>query len=173
MTELIKIIDTIDINPILESYYKLEPYIQWTDYLTTKQTGLQYRNENKPWTDAVGSSTYSSNTNLNKSWYENTSINSHFKDTIFEEIIIKYNMIRTRLIWVKPFSCYSFHMDNEPRLHIPLITNTQCFFVFKEIPIYHMATGNLYWTNTTKAHTFINCSNQPRLHLISLGSFNQ
>ena len=71
MTELIKIIDTIDINPILESYYKLEPYIQWTDYLTTKQTGLQYRNENEPWTDAVGSSTYSSNTNLNKSWYEN------------------------------------------------------------------------------------------------------
>ena len=170
---LIKIVDEIDVNPILESFYKLESYIQWVDYPTTKQTGLQYRNGNEPWTDAVGSSTYSSNTNLNKSWYENTSINSHFKDTIFEEIIIKYKMTRTRLIWVKPFSCYSFHTDNEPRLHIPLITNTQCFFVFKEIPIYHMQAGKLYWANTTKSHTFINCSNQPRLHLISLGSFNQ
>ena len=85
--KLIKILDKIDIEPILKSYNELESNIQWTDYLTTKQTGLQYRNGNEPWSDAVGSSTYSSNTNLNKSWYENVFINPHFKDTIFEEII--------------------------------------------------------------------------------------
>jgi len=171
--KLIKIVDEIDIEPILKSYHELESNIKWSDYLTTRQSGLQYRIENEPWTDAVGSTIYSLNRNLNKTWYENTSINPHFKDTIFEEIIVKYNMTRTRLIWVKPFSCYSFHMDSEPRLHIPLITNTQCFFVFREIPIYHMQAGKLYWANTTKAHTFINCSKEPRLHLISLGGFNQ
>jgi len=174
MTELIKIVGEIDINPILESYHKLESNVKWTDYPTTKQVGLQHRSGNNDvWADAVGSSAYNFDPNLNKSWYENVFINPHFKDTIFEEIIVKYNMTRTRLIWVKPFSCYSFHLDREPRLHIPLITNTQCFFVFREIPIYHMQAGKLYWANTTKAHTFINCSNEPRLHLISLGSFNQ
>jgi hypothetical protein len=183
MTKLIKIVDEIDVNPILESFYKLESYIQWTDYPTTKQTGLQYRNGNEPWSDGAGSglkwpqyesgsSAYSSdNPNLNKTWYENISINPFFKETIFEEIINKYDMVRTRLIWVKPFSCYSFHKDTSPRLHLPLITNPQCFFVFKDIPVYHMSAGNLYWSDTTKPHTFINCSNQPRLHLISLSDF--
>ena len=129
MTKLIKIVDEIDVNPILESFYKLESYIQWTDYPTTKQTGLQYRNGNEPWSDGAGSglkwpqyesgsSAYSSdNPNLNKTWYENISINPFFKETIFEEIINKYDMVRTRLIWVKPFSCYSFHKDTSPRLH--------------------------------------------------------
>ena len=164
--KLIKILDKIDIEPILKSYNELESNIQWTDYPTTKQVGLQYRIENDPWSDAVGSS----RSNLNKTWYENVSINPYFKDTIFEEIIVKCKMTRTRLIWVKPFSCYSLHVDNEPRLHIPIITNNQCFFVFKEMPIYYMEPGNLYWANTTKLHTFINCSSEPRLHLISCES---
>jgi hypothetical protein len=161
--KLIKILDKIDIEPILKSYNELEHNIHWVDYPTTRQAGLQYRAGNDPWLDAVGSS----RANFTKSWYENVFINPYFKDTIFEEIIVKCGMTRARLIWVKPFSCYSFHVDNEPRLHIPLITNNQCFFVFKEIPIYHMKPGNLYWANTTKFHTFINCSTEPRLHLIS------
>ena len=182
MAELIKIVDKIDINPILELYHKLESNIRWTDYETTKQVGLQYRNGNEPWSDGAGtgrnwpanpfgSSAYSSNPDLNKTWYENVSITPYFKNTIFEEIINKYDMVRTRLIWVKPFSCYSFHKDISPRLHLPLITNPQCFFLFKDIPVYHMSAGNLYWSDTTKAHTFINCSNKPRLHLISLSDW--
>lgn len=170
--KLIKICDEIDINPLLECYYKLEPNIHWVDYPTTRQAGLQYRDGNDPLTDAVGSS--DPNVVLpgwnGKKWIDKNEINLLYKNTIFEETINQYNLFRTRLIWVKPYSCYSLHRDTSPRFHIPLVTNEECFFVFKDMPIYHMSVNKLYWADTTYYHTFINCSSQPRLHIVSVAA---
>ena len=76
-------------------------------------------------------------------------------------------------MWVNPMSCYSLHKDSTPRIHIPLITNPSCYFIFKEnnTPegiIQHLPVGSVYWTNTTVSHTFINCSELPRLHLVGV-----
>ena len=165
---MIKSIKPIDITPILESYSKLESDIVWTEYgHKGKQTGLQYLNMEDPWTSAVG---VSQGRELS---YDR--LNPFFKDTIFEEIIKKYNLKRTRLMWVYPFACYSMHYDTTARIHIPLITNPECYFVFKNGLVENLKIGASYWVDTRLPHTFINCSEHKRLHLVgvqSLSSFN-
>ena len=158
---MIKIIEPLDIAPILSCYQKLESGIVWTDYgHKGKQVGLQFKDSEDPWTSAVGKS------QGRELLYSN--LNSYFENTEFENIIKKYNLKRTRLMWVGPYACYSMHQDTTPRIHIPLITNPECYFVFKDGDIEHMPLGNVYWANTTRYHTFMNCSDQHRLHLVGI-----
>jgi hypothetical protein len=96
-------------------------------------------------------------------------LNPYFKDTIFEKLIVDYKLYRTRLMWVNKMSCYSIHKDSTPRIHIPLVTNPECYFVFKDDASFiHMETGHVYWADTRKNHTFINCSEMERLHLVGV-----
>lgn len=159
---MIKILEDFDINPIFECYKKLESDIQWEEYPNGKQTGLQYRTDGDPWKDAVGTSINM----IRGSWDIENNLNPYFKNTIFEEIITKYKLIRTRLMWAKPFSCYSMHRDDSPRFHIPIITNTDAYFVFKKDGLIHLSTGHAYWIDTRKFHTVMNCSKDWRLHLV-------
>jgi hypothetical protein len=160
---MIKILNDIDITDILAEYYKLEPEIQWTVMgHKGKQAGLQYKLENKnEWDSAVGR-----NQGMELTYNQ---LNPYFKDTIFEKLIVDYKLYRTRLMWVNKMSCYSIHKDSTPRIHIPLVTNPECYFVFKDDASFiHMETGHVYWADTRKNHTFINCSEMERLHLVGV-----
>jgi hypothetical protein len=158
---MIKLLSHIDTQPLLAEYHRLEKDIQWTDYgHKGKQSGLQYKVDEDPWTSAVG-----------KSQGEElayTNLNPFFKDTIFEEIINKYNLLRTRLMWVGPYACYSMHRDETPRIHVPLITNPECYFVFHAGELSNLTTNNVWWVDTRLRHTFMNCSDQHRLHLVGV-----
>jgi hypothetical protein len=161
---MIKELRDIDISSLLECYHKLEPEVKWTKYGNkSKQIGIQYRIGGDPFSDAVGSKVVEDK--VKSPWSENL-INPLFKNTPFEEIIKEYDMRRTRLMWVMPFSCYTIHIDIGARIHIPLITNPECYFVFKESGLTHLSAGKIYWTDTRKLHTFINCSKEPRLHIV-------
>ena len=143
------------------SYLEIEKEIVWTDYgAKGRQAGLQFKALEDPWASAVGVSKGAELTYTN--------LNPFFKNTVFEEIINKYNLLRTRLMWIGPMSCYSMHRDTTPRIHLPLITNPNCYFVFKKGIIEHLMVGKVYRTNTIEEHTFINCSNQSRLHLVGV-----
>ena len=156
---MIRIIDTYDIEAMLSLYTKIESDMVWTDSGNKgRQTGLQFKESEDPWSSAVGISKGQELT------YSN--LNLFFKDTLFEEVIAKYKLFRTRLMWVNRRSCYSMHKDSTPRIHIPLITNPECYFVFKQGIIQHLPIGSVYWTNTIEYHTFMNCSLIPRLHLV-------
>jgi hypothetical protein len=158
---MISTIASIDVQPVLDSYNLLEKDIQWTDSgHKGKQAGLQYKDPLNPW-DCGNRQTKGS-----KLSYIN--LNPFFKDTIFEELINQYKLIRTRLMIVGPYACYSMHTDTTPRIHIPLITNPDCYFVFKKGIVQHLPVGLVYWADTTQSHTFINCSDRPRLHLVGI-----
>jgi hypothetical protein len=158
---MIKYINDIDVTSILESYSKIESNIVWTEYgHKSKQTGLQYYNNEDPWSSAVGISRGRE--------LEYNKLNPFFKDTIFEKLIKEYDLKRTRLMWVYPFACYRMHVDMTPRIHIPLITNPECYFVFKNGIIQHLEMGSAYWVDTRLRHTFINCSEHKRLHLVGV-----
>lgn len=77
---------------------------------------------------------------------------------------------RTRIMVARPKSSYSVHKDYSPRLHLPLITNDQCYFVFKDpAKFIHMpADGKTYWVDTRREHTFMNGSTDNRLHLVMI-----
>lgn len=158
---MLKILKKIDVAPILEEYNRLADRIKWADYgQKGKQCGLQYKAEDDQWISAVG-----------KSKGDELSyvlLNDLFKNTVFETLINEYNLKRTRLMWLEPYSCYSMHQDETPRIHIPLITNPECYFVFKIGLIRNLEIGNVYWVDTRKFHTAANTSNFARLHLVGI-----
>lgn len=77
---------------------------------------------------------------------------------------------RTRLMLSKEKSCYSVHRDFSPRLHLPLITNTQCNFLITDpLQMFHLpADGTTTWVNTKLPHTFFNGSTMRRFHLVMI-----
>jgi hypothetical protein len=155
-----RVVDTINKDLVLGEFFQLNKDIIWTDSLQGKQTGLQYKEGEDYWTSAVGK--------CRGNELEYTNLNPFFKNTIFEMLINKYNLKRTRLMWVNPKSCYSFHADTTPRIHIPLITNTECYFLFKTGAPFHLNAKLVWWVDTTMCHTFLNCSDQSRLHLVGI-----
>ena len=53
-----------------------------------------------------------------------------FKELEYTNQVIKdLNMFRTRIMRMYSKTCYSYHKDRTKRLHIPLVTNENCFFV--------------------------------------------
>jgi len=155
------VIDPIDTDHILNDLNKLDNIV-WTNYTQGRQTGLQYKLGEDPWTSAVGGSQGSETQYIE--------LNPFFKNTIFETIIEKYKLKRTRLMWVNEKSCYSLHSDETPRIHIPLITNPECYFLFNPGSLHHLAAGSVWWVNTKLRHTFLNCSEYSRLHLVGVVS---
>jgi len=78
-------------------------------------------------------------------------------------IITEYNMFRTRKMWMQEKFTYAWHVDNSPRIHIPLYTNEHCMWIIRDIDepytdrIYRIpADGGVYLVDTTTPHTFLN-----------------
>jgi hypothetical protein len=158
---MIKLLSHIDLQPLNDEYCQLEKDIQWTDYgHKGRQVGLQFKVGEDPWTSAVGRS--------NGQELSYTNLNPFFQNTKFEALINQYNLKRTRLIWVGPYACYSMHQDETPRIHVPLITNPECYFVFHSGELSNLTTNNVWWVDTRLRHTFMNCSDSPRLHLVGI-----
>jgi hypothetical protein len=157
---MIQLLDNVDANALLDCYKQIENGIKWVEYPNGKQTGLQYNLGNDPWEDAVG------RLKAGQKWTADALLNPYFKDTIFEELIKKYKITRTRLLWLKPYSCYSMHKDDTPRIHVPIITNDSCFFVFKDKGCFNLPVGGVHWVDTTQYHSAMNCSSEWRLHLL-------
>jgi hypothetical protein len=137
------------------------------------QIALQVRNLNnvseKDWYESCGS-VYKKGSHdpLIEDLYSH--INPALKGTAIEEWLLSFNVDvwRARLMLVNEKTCYSVHRDITPRIHIPIITNPNCYMCFPKLGIMeHLpATGESYWVDTTKDHTFVNCSSLDRIHLV-------
>lgn len=154
-----KLLDDIDTQAILDYYVSIEKEIVWFDSGPKgRQSGLQYADNEDPYLSATGRARFSDKRFSN--------LNPFYSNSIIEKIIRKYSLYRTRWMWVNPSSCYSIHNDYSPRIHLPIITNPQCLFIFPPDQIFHLEINKVYFVDTTKKHTFINCSEQARLHLV-------
>ena len=81
-------------------------------------------------------------------------------------VLSDLKMYRSRLMNMPPKYCYSYHRDPTQRMHIPLITNENCFFVIDDRVLRIPADGNHYLIDTRKMHTFVNASFKERLHIV-------
>jgi hypothetical protein len=81
-------------------------------------------------------------------------------------VLSELGMYRTRLMNMKPTTCYSYHWDPTKRMHIPLLTNENNFFVIDDEISRYPADGSYYLIDTTKKHTFVNASFENRLHIV-------
>jgi len=67
---------------------------------------------------------------------------------------------------VLPNTCYNWHVDTGKFcVHIPLITNPGCRFVYETRAFSMPADGSAYVVNNGIPHTFVNAGTDPRLHL--------
>lgn len=156
------IISSFNHTEMVSVYQQLFDKIQWLDNPGKgRQSGVQYAEFEDPFLSSVGT------LKSTRSETEYNLINPLFQNTIFEEIIKQYNLHRSRLMWVDGKSCYSIHKDKSPRLHIPLITNPDCMFIFpNRLRLDHLPVGNIYVVNTLLKHSFCNFSDTPRLHFM-------
>jgi len=155
----LRVLADAPIKPLIAEVEALESVIQWTDYgHKGKQAGLQYREGEDPWTSAVGK--------MRMNEREYGKLNPAIEGTLLAGLIERYEMFRARLMWVGPYACYSMHRDTTMRIHVPIITNPSCFFAFSDAPPIFIPAGWAYKVDTRKFHTFMNCSDKPRLHLV-------
>ncbi len=97
--------------------------------------------------------------------FNNTGRREHEFDTpIFDmpyinSIIKDLKMFRTRVMILKPRTCYTYHKDTTKRIHIPLVTNDKCFFIIN---------SQDYVVDTTQMHTALNASKEDRIHIIGV-----
>lgn len=92
-----------------------------------------------------------------------------FKNTYIEHVIEKvkqqYGGYRGRFMMLKYKTCLSMHEDESPRLHIPIITNPDCFMIIND-NICRFPFGKAYIANTLLPHTAINAGKKDRTHLV-------
>ena len=89
-------------------------------------------------------------------------------------IMDELNMFRTRLMKMEPHTCYSWHRDKTPRIHIPIITHQNCQFVLaekdwdvnSESKSKHLHAGEVHYIDTTRLHTAFNGSDITRVHIV-------
>ena len=97
-----------------------------------------------------------------------------FNIPYINSIIDEYDLAKTRITTLTPNTCYSWHRDLFPRVHIPIVSDPfKCFMVVQSKfdkydlgEIHRMPVGEAYYVDTTLHHTAINGGHKNRIHLI-------
>lgn len=156
----------IDLTQLLTEILKIKLVPEF-DY----QFGFTHRlNCNNKITDSLGSLYDYDKKIFTGKEKDFTEFNSDYKHTYFYELYkqLPFAIGRMRLMCLKPKTCLSMHRDKEIRYHIALITNEQCFIIYRDYGTYHIpADGYVYKMDATKYHTAINGHNSDdRIHLV-------
>lgn len=76
----------------------------------------------------------------------------------------RYNCVTYRCML--PDTCYRWHTDfSQVCLHIPIVTNLGCRFVYEDRAFHMPADGTVYVVNNEKYHSFMNGGDTPRVHI--------
>lgn len=158
------------------------PYIKlWSELPVMKQHNLKYR-------ECDASLSFQEKLELGSGTLRNQNIlkRQDYTQHIFPEIKKLENQIynysngdltidRIRFMNMTPITCLSYHIDPDPiRYHIPLITDTDAFFVVGDTVERMPEIGRLYSLPTNVRHTAINASaSANRLHIVFSTHFNK
>jgi Aspartyl/Asparaginyl beta-hydroxylase len=90
---------------------------------------------------------------------------------VLAELKQKFLVSRARWLVMKPGNKLAWHTDGSPtlysvRLHIPLITNIDCFFETKKGKYHMEADGSCYLVAVNKLHTAYNNGADNRIHIV-------
>lgn len=127
-----------------------------------------------------GSLYYKFDENNNKSLRDNplqetdfTHFLDEFKETYLFEAYSKlsedYRLGRVRIMSLHPKSCYSFHIDKFPRLHLAIFSEEGMCGMIHDNRVYEVpCNGTVYRVDTTARHTAFNTSFKlSRTHLVA------
>ena len=154
---MIKIIDSVDINLIKKELHSLSKE-------TICLQGIDWKQDPSYGTGAVKNFTHSPDKKMRDQEKEFIFPLFHLPYTNF--IIEKFNMFRSRIMVQDSKTCYTYHQDFTPRIHIPLVTNENCFFILEDSLHRLKGDGSVYWVDTVQRHTAVNASLKTRIHLV-------
>ena len=87
-------------------------------------------------------------------------------DSEITKFMNEQKLYRTRIMVAGPKTCYEFHYDPSPRVHLVVKTNEWAFLA-DDMKLVHLpADGYPYYLDTTKPHTAINSSINDRIHIV-------
>ena len=125
---------------------------------------LQYNLQapDNDWSDGVGRADH---TKHPESYYTFNNLPSHWE---LYRFIKENNFYRTRVMKLRNKTCYSWHYDFTPRLHLSIVTNERCFFIIDKDVIHIPSDGVPRIVDTTKYHTAINANLKDftRIHIV-------
>jgi len=167
---VVEILNNFDLDSLkenLQNFIQLhnDDFINCDKFKTQGQLSIQHRFSTKEdlHLDGVGKAINYPDFNLT----DFCILNTFFSGSVIEEIINYYNLYRSRIMMISPKSCYTIHTDYEKRLHIPIITNNDCYMLFpKHNQMFNLKENKIYITDTREYHTAINCSWQERIHFV-------
>ena len=154
----VRTLGPVDVDSLITS---LQPFIDKAQSGITQQ-GLRWAG------DFEGVSDLRYSTNPKKMTEED------FKDWIpgteyLQEIAKQFKIRdagRVRMLMIKPRTTYSLHHDPDLwRVHIPLITNPDCF-MFVHGKMYHMEIGYAYLMRVEHHHLALNAGMENRIHIV-------
>ena len=106
----------------------------------------------------------------NGDWTDSDFVNLNItEDWEMAKFIINEKLARTRIMFLEPSRCYSYHRDWTPRVHLAITTTPRCLMVVDDKAFHIPADGNPHTVDTTKMHTALNGSKDPkitRIHLV-------
>ncbi len=86
--------------------------------------------------------------------------------SVAKHLMAEYNFNTVSYRCIMPDTCYGWHIDfSQVCLHIPLITNEGCRFVYADRAFHMPADGSVYVVNNGKPHSFMNGGQEPRIHI--------
>ncbi len=90
-------------------------------------------------------------------------------DSEIAKFIRDTGITRARLMVMPPKSCYTFHFDPTPRIHLVIQTNEWSFMTDDKWRLFHVPDdGHPYYFDTTKPHTAINSALEERIHIVGI-----
>lgn len=90
-------------------------------------------------------------------------------DSEIAKFIRDTGITRARLMVMPPKSCYTFHFDPTPRIHLVIQTNEWSFMTDNKWRLFHVPDdGHPYYFDTTKPHTAINSALEERIHIVGI-----
>jgi hypothetical protein len=161
---------------VLEKKFDAEKLLATLPKIDLTQLAVTHSINNPSFEEGTGS-LYDFDVNkFTKNTADYTIINKHFEDTYMEDVIweVRHQSAqdgvrigRIRVMTIAPCSCYGLHIDPEEfRYHIPLVTNPAAFFVNGDTISRMPEVGRLYKYVTNEAHTAVNASFNPRIHIL-------
>ena len=89
-----------------------------------------------------------------------------YTHSIVSKILSRYDFNAVTYRMIMPNTCYNWHVDpGKLCLHIPLVSNIGCRFVYDTRAFNMLADGSVYVVNNERPHTFVNAGSEPRVHL--------
>ena len=133
--------------------YVLE--IKRTHKLYQSQIPLQI----DPWKSNIWDSVGLSKPGMIESDYN--TILPRFKNSIFEELIMSMptTVCRAKIMRSKDNDLYPVGTDKYARIHVPIFSIPNGTDTIE-------ANGDIYWVDAKNCHKFVNCGQEPRIHIM-------